>query len=215
MADNGRTTGSFSVRGGDHRRRGLGWLWWLLLALVVIALIAFLLSRNSGDQGDQSGVDVSDDATTGDSGGADPTPADTASGGAVPTAAETGNAGQDPPLTSGGQGLLPLPAGGLATFVDQPVEATSVAVESVVADEGFWVGPSATDRVFVFFAAENAGSESAVQIQAGQPVSFTGTVMPLPPDFEAAFEIDAAEGSDQLAQQGHFIEVPPDAIRQG
>jgi hypothetical protein len=101
----------------------------------------------------------------------------------------------------------------LAAYADQPAEATSAPVESVVSDEGFWVGTSAEDRIFVRLVT--GGAESPVQVEAGRPISFSGTVTTNPPDVETAFGVTAAEGAALLTQQGHHIEVPVAELRQG
>jgi hypothetical protein len=168
-----------------------------------------------GDDGD--GEDGGSTATTGGSGSGGGTTATTggSTGGSTGGGAGGSGGGQPGTITSEGTAILPAPAGGLATYSGKGAQARSVPVESVVADEGFWVGTSETDRVFVFFAADNAGSESRVQVEEGQTISFDGMVKPLPPDFATAFEVDAAEGVDQLEQQGQYIEIAPDAITLG
>lgn len=115
----------------------------------------------------------------------------------------TGQAGQIV-TTDDAQPVLPVPASGLAGFSGTEVEATSVTVESVVADEGFWVGSSTTDRVFVRL---QTSGESPQQVRAGQMVSFTGTVAPVPADVEGELGVEADEGADQLIEQGQLIEV--------
>ncbi len=228
----GPEPGAVSVGDPEGRRkRGLAWLWALLALALIAAAAVFLLARNAWDEGDDSGLDLTndpsrsgedaDDASTderssdegdvGDGSGAvsTPTTADAGSG-------ETGSGGDSPasdsPLTSNGEALLPLPAEGLAAYAGQPAEAKSVAVESVVSDEGFWVGANAQDRVFVRLVT--AGAESPVQIQPGRRVSFTGTVTPNPPDV-STLGVTPDEGADLLTQQTHHIEVQLSDIQQG
>ena len=50
-------------------------------------------------------------------------------------------------------------------------------------------------------------SESPFQVVAGQRVSFTGTVTPTGAGFAERVGVDAAEGAQQLAQQGRRIAV--------
>ena len=123
-----------------------------------------------------------------------------------------GAAASAAPLTSGGTALLPLPAGGLGAYSGAPAEARSVTVESVVSDEGFWVGDSPTERVFVRLVT--GGIESPVGIEAGRTVSFTGTVTPNPADV-GTLGVTAEEGAGLLSKQGQHIEVPLGQIRQG
>ena len=150
--------------------------------------------------GDEAGSSEPAGGTTGGSGGGG------AGGGPGP---------QQGTVTSRGTPILPAPAEGLGAYADEGAQARSVAVESVVADEGFWVGTSETERLFVFFAADNAGTESRVQVEEGQTISFDGVVKTLPQDFASAFGMEPAEGVDQLRQQGHYIEIAPDAITLG
>lgn len=51
-------------------------------------------------------------------------------------------------------------------------------VESVVADEGFWVGDGPGMRVFVRLTPEarNSSGESPFQVEAGQTIELEGTV---------------------------------------
>lgn len=51
------------------------------------------------------------------------------------------------------------------------------------------------------------GGESAPQIEAGQPVTFSGTLRPVPADPAGAFGLTPGDGLDQLTEQGHYLEV--------
>ena len=226
-----RTTGSTSAGGERRRKRGLGWLWALLALAAIAALVIFLIARNAGDEGDDDGnLDTTNEESSSGEGGDDPATDERSggdgSGGAGDWATETtagggGGGGEGAgqpaaggsPLTSEGASLLPVPASGLAAYAGQPADATSAPVESVVSDEGFWVGNSTEDRVFVRLVT--GGAESPVQVAAGRPISFSGTVTANPPDVESAFGVTAAEGAALLTQQGHHIEVPVGGLRQG
>ena len=55
-----------------------------------------------------------------------------------------------------------------------------------------------------------SGADALARVQAlapGQPVTFTGTVRPLPADPATAFALSPEDGLDQLVQQGHYVEV--------
>jgi hypothetical protein len=142
-------------------------------------------------------------AATADDGGSTTTASN--AGGAAATPANGATAGT---LTVGSQSVLPVPASGLAALVGQPATGTGVTVESVVADEGFWVGSSPTDRVFVFLTAEarTTQGESPFQVQAGQRIDLEGTLIALP-TAPADLGVEPPEGADQLAGQGHLIEA--------
>lgn len=92
---------------------------------------------------------------------------------------------------------------GLATLEGQPVQATGVTVESVPADEGFWVG-TGDQRVWV--QLEGSG-ESAFTVQAGQRLTFTAQVVPHDGGFADTVGVTADEGADQLDGQGHHLLV--------
>ncbi len=170
--------------------------------------------RGSGDAGDDQGG-TGAPSTTANGGSSATTDAGsvTTRAGPTTTAVEGGDgAGADSSLTADGEALLPLPAAGLAASSGQTAQATSVVVESVVSDEGFWVGDSADERVFV--RLNTGGAESPVQIEKGSRVSFTGTVTPTPADV-STFGITPEEGADLLTEQGQYIAVELDDIQQG
>jgi len=94
-----------------------------------------------------------------------------------------------------------LPSAGLASFVGKGAEGVAAPVESVVADEGFWVGQSPTNRLFVHL---DVAGESRQQVRAGQRVSFNGTVMKLSDD-PAELGLEPGEGATQLKKQGAYV----------
>ncbi len=161
-----------------------------LALLALLGVLAFLVIRNVADAGDEPGVDVTNDRVGG--------------------AAESGgsSSGGGGTLTAGSRSLLPLSAGSLRSLSGQAVTGKGVVVESVVADEGFWVGASATDRIFVFLLpqARGSGGESGVQVRKGQRVELAGKLQPLPSSV-ATLGVDDAEGAAQLRSQGHYIEA--------
>lgn len=185
--------GSRSLTG--RRQTPLAWLPWLALALLaLLALLAFLIIRNVADDDDRSGVDVRND---------------------TPTAANSGGSGGGgapqppaPALSAGGQDLFQAAAAGsLASLAGRPVEGRGVTVESVVADEAFWVGqPGRRVLVFLTPQARTRAGESPFQVQPGQRITLTGTVRPLPADVPL-FGVDRREGADELRAQAHYVEA--------
>lgn len=206
-----RTGGSHVAGGGDDggKRKGLLALLAALLLLLLLALAAVLLAFNALDKGDRSGLDFrndkkasSDSATP--AAGAQPVP--TTSPGTQAGQAATPGSGN---LVAGGKNVIDEAAAGrYAQLSGQAAVGQKVTVQSVVADEGFWVGPSEQSRVFVFLSpqARSKPGESPFQVQAGQRVDVTGVVKPVPGDL-TPFGVDQAEGSGQLRSQGHYVEA--------
>ncbi|HZG94584.1 MAG TPA: hypothetical protein VEZ46_07715 [Mycobacteriales bacterium] len=212
-----RRPGAGAVSATGQRHHGLGWLPWLLLGLLaLLALLTFLLVRNVGDEGDRSGVDTTNDragSTAGQSGtgqtgtGQAAVSPTTGPAGTGDTAAGAAGAAA---LTSGGKDLLAASAGkaGLEAYAGKEAVGRAVEVQSVVANEGFWVGSSERERVFVFLTPEarNSEGESPFQVKAGQQVNLTGSVDKLPSDL-TPFGVDKSEGADQLRRQGSYVKA--------
>lgn len=201
--DERRSTGAVSVRGRPVRKAPLGWLPWVALLLAgIVGLGALLIARNVGDAGDRPGIDLTDDPAAP---GQDPPGPEAGARGNAPAASAGAGAGS---VTSGGTPLLPIPSGGLAAFGGHVAEGKGVNVESVVADEGFWIGSGPEERLFVLLTTEAKGTkgESPFQVTAGQKIDFAGTVRPLSGE-PSRFGVDRNEGADQLRQQGHYIEL--------
>jgi RNA polymerase sigma factor (sigma-70 family) len=117
----------------------------------------------------------------------------------------------DPTLTSEGRAILPLTGRPpLSRYAGDPVRAQGARVQQVTADEGFWVGTSPRDRVWVQLTGTR---ESRVQIQRGDRVSFTGQMIEHPPGFASRAGVTAREGAALLNQQGYHVEVRADRLR--
>lgn len=155
-------------------------------------------------KGDAIRINVSDGSGGGGAGGSDTTETET----------ETGEAsGGGGALTAGDTALLPLLArGDLTRFDGQEAQATGLTVESVPGDEVFWVGSSEGMRILVRLVL---GSEAAPDIQPGDTVSFSGTVLANPPGFAREVGVTAAEGGTLLARQGVHIEVEAGSLALG
>ncbi len=194
-------TGAYSVGTKEPRRRS-GWLIPLLLllglALLGLLLWAFLHGRSTDDKNNKTAAPSADTSaspsttpSTGPSTSSSPAPSTGPStgAGATPTAPATGGA-----ASATGR----LLAGG------QPVQ-------SVPADEGFWVGNSTTDRVWVQLAG---AGESGYTVKPGDRVSFTaGKVVATGPAFAGQVGVNAAEGAAQLTAQGQHISVAKGDLR--
>ena len=221
------TRGATPVSGrDDNRRKGLLWLG--LAALLLLAVLAAVLIARRDKHGDGVTSATARTTTTSPSATSAPVTTPTTFGGSADSApsssfgpsqptttgrsgvadpgATTGPAGDGSPpakgsVMSGTTPLLPSPSAGFASFVGEDAKGDAVSVESVVADEGFWVGTSPTDRLFVHL---DVASESRQQVRAGQRVSFDGTVRKLTQD-PAQLGLDPDEGATQLKEQGTYV----------
>src|SRR3954452_492610 len=163
--------------GAAPRRRRLGWLWALLGLLAVGLIIAALAGAFSNDDG----------------------AAKKASGGTAGSA-----------LTAGGTALLPPPANGLKPLVGKTATADDVVVQSVVQNsgnpdvlEGFWVGKSKSDRVYVEWGGDVGRNEADFRPKVGEHVGLTGPVRPAPVNPRRALNLDADDAALVRSQGGY------------
>ena len=213
--------GAVRLETDNDRKKRPAWLW-LLLGLLGVAAVLLLLSQcGNNDDRAATGTAPGSTASASTTGSAPsvsttasatgeaadtPTDANIAAGGVGP--ASDGAAGGGT-LTADGTALLPLATaaatdGSLAKYKDQSAAGKGVRVQSVPADEGFWVGTSDKDRVWVQLTGT---SESGYTVKAGDVVTFTGQVTANTADFPAKVGVEAAEGADQLTTQGVHILV--------
>lgn len=109
-------------------------------------------------------------------------------------------------LKVGSQDLLALSAGSLAGTASTAVTG-SAPVQSVVSDEGFWVGNSTTNRVFVYLTpqARASNGESGFQVRAGQSVQLAGQLTKAAAAPQALRGVTPGEGLAQLREQGSYV----------
>ena len=217
---------------GEHRngrKRGLLFGALLLAALVALALLLSQCGGNdpsgSADEAsrtsagaDGSGSAASDASGSGSgSSGADAGGSGSASGSSgAPGAGGGAAAGSGAIVTGDGQSVLDLVGGAdaaaaLGGVTGKPVTGTGVRVLSVPADEGFWVGTSDTQRVWVQLTGQ--AGESPYQVKEGDNVDFDGTVAPHDQAFAGEVGVDDAEGAAQLSSQGQHLEVAKAAVK--
>lgn len=114
-----------------------------------------------------------------------------------------------PLRTTTGVALLPVPSG-LQSLIGEPVVASAVPVDDVVADEAFWVGgPGDDDRILVVVVADG---ESPQRLRTGATVSFQGTLVGHDEAFPATVGVDPDEGADLVAAQGTHVLVPAEDL---
>ena len=108
-------------------------------------------------------------------------------------------------LTAGNATLLPPPAGGLSTQVGQTVTGKDALVQSVNGNEGFFVGPSTNDRVYVEWGGDIGENEaSQFQPQKGDKVNLTGPLQAAGP--KQLEKLKLSEADAQLVRsQGAFV----------
>lgn len=192
-------TGATATTPPAHRRKP--WWLWALLALAALAILLISLAQCGGGDTPQAAAPS-----------AAPSAAPPAAGSAGSGAAGAAGAGT---LTADGASLLPVaaassPSGDLTAQAGKAVTAQGVLVQSVPADEGFWVGDSATDRVWVQL---NGSGESGYAVKQGDRVDFTGTMTAQDPAFAGQIGVDAAEGADQLTTQAEHIQVDKSVLK--
>ena len=113
-------------------------------------------------------------------------------------------------LTVDGEPVFPLseyagPGGDLSRFAGGEAVADRVRVESVPANEGFWLGDNTTNRVWVQLV--DVGVESPYKVEPGDIVSFIGRVVATPSNFPQEVGVTAQEGAQQMRDQRQHIQV--------
>jgi hypothetical protein len=186
------------------------WLLPLILALVALIVLLLLLSR-CGDSDKSKHSSAA--ASTGTVSPADT--ATTAAGSSVP-ASDPGQTGgsstAEGAVTANGYDRLStqtsISQGG---HDGEQAVGHAVKVQSVPADEGFWVGTSATDRLWVQLSGTHG--ESDYKVKQGNAIDFTGTVKAAGKNFATSVGLTASEGAGQLTQQGHYVSAPSISVK--
>ena len=119
---------------------------------------------------------------------------------------DNGNAGnrQSNPaaLTVGGQPLSPT---GIKQQIGQDASGKNVVVQQVIADEGFTVGTSKQDAIYIEYGGAAGKTEGGYHPkQAGERVTLDGPVRPAPADPAETLRLPAAEAA-RVEQQGAYI----------
>jgi hypothetical protein len=108
-------------------------------------------------------------------------------------------------LAAGGSNLLPPPGNGLSGQVGEMVTGRDLVVQSVNGNEGFFVGSSATDRVYVEWGGDVGENEaSRFRPQRGQRVNLTGPLQPAGTTQLRKLKLSAAE-AELVRSQGAFV----------
>lgn len=118
----------------------------------------------------------------------------------------SGSTGAQGTLTADGQSLLPPSQDGtLKRFNGRAGEGRAIVVQSIVKGEGFWVGTSQTDRVYVEFGGQVGQNENGFHpTRTGVKVNLTGPVRDAPKDPAKNLKLSSADA--QLVQaEGIYI----------
>jgi RNA polymerase sigma factor (sigma-70 family) len=107
-------------------------------------------------------------------------------------------------LTTSGR-ILPTSASKLAKHVGKRVKGHAMAVASVPSDEGFWVG-SRDARVFVKLTTQGS-KESPPRIEAGEHVTFIGSLKRHGHSFARSNGVTEGEGAGELRRSPQHIVV--------
>jgi hypothetical protein len=125
----------------------------------------------------------------------------------VVTAAPTVGAAVPATLSVGGVRFLPTArVGSMTADVGRVAVAVDVPVQSVPADEGFWIGAGPGRRVWVQLRSRG---ESRVRVRAGERASFTGAVVRVPAGMPAKVGLSSADGAAELSAAGGYVLVDP------
>jgi hypothetical protein len=108
-------------------------------------------------------------------------------------------------LKAGKQLLLPLSTSGkLAAAPGQNVVGTGMVVRSIVPGQGFWVGGSRVNRVYVQWGAADAKTESGYRPGPSQKVDLAGPVRPAPADTRKTLKL-SQEDAAKVTAEGAYI----------
>jgi RNA polymerase sigma factor (sigma-70 family) len=116
-----------------------------------------------------------------------------------------------PPIVtvSGAEPVVPGTSGGLDQYVGEPVRAEDATVRWVPGDEGFWVG---TGPETVMWVSLKTSGESAIDIDQGDTIAFSGVIRRNPSGFVADLGLKGAD-AQRLRKQEHHIVVPAGDLR--
>ena len=185
--------GARSIGAGEKRKKKGGVLKWLLPLLLLLIVAAILIALLSGGDDD-------DAAST-----ANPPAAQQSQGAGAGAGANAAGTGRNGTLTAAQHSLLGAEAATFGAAIGQPVTGTGLEVLSV-ADEGFFVGTSEQDRVYVEFGAGVGEDETAADFTpaVGDRVNLEGELRPAPAEPGRTLHLEAAD-AQVVEQQGAFV----------
>ncbi len=103
------------------------------------------------------------------------------------------------------QPLVPTPPSGLGSLAGDPAKGTAVVVQSVNGNEGFFVGPTVADRVYIEWGGDVGANEaSRFQPKVGEKVDLTGPVQKASRSELKRLGLPA-DAEELVEQQGGFV----------
>ncbi len=212
-------------------KRGGGLLWlWLLLGALALALVIWAIAAALDDDDDEfeaavpiATEEVEEPDTTEDAEAeeteATATAEETEATATAEETAATATAEETVTAEPAVPGSAPVGAvligdvdiltddTGVLELVGQPVEANTVEVRELVADEAFFVGPEAGQTIMVrlpAFAGED-DPESPFSVEEGATVSFTGTLQEI--DEALLGELQLYDPAEDLETGEVYVQV--------
>lgn len=202
-----RPPGATGVGGAPARRK---WVLPLILGLLGLLALLLLLSQCGGDDDPAKPAAATTAPTATTPTATTPSVSDTTPSGAASAGAD--QAGQAGTVVSGGDDLLGAAnAANLPGHDTEQAEGRAVRVQSVPADEGFWVGTSETERLWVQLTGTRG--ESDYEVKQGDTVDFTGTITRATSGFADKAGVTAAEGAEQLTKLGYYVSAPASSVK--
>jgi hypothetical protein len=208
-----RDTGAHAAT--EKRGGGLLWLW-LLLGALVLGLVIWAIAAALDDDDDDvdAGLPVvTDEVEEPEETEATEDAEETATTEATEDAEETATTEPAEPSSADvgvilvGDVDILADETDLAALVGQPVEANTVEVRELVADEAFFVGPEVGQTVMVrlpAFAGEDE-PESPFSVEQGDTVSFTGTLQEI--DDALLSELQLYNPAEELETGQVYVQV--------
>jgi len=107
-------------------------------------------------------------------------------------------------LSAGGAQLIPAPANGLSSEVGKSATGRDVVVQSVNGNEGFFVGSSTKDRVYVEWGGDVGADEATFQPEVGQRVDLSRPVKAAPEKAARVLNLDKTD-AQLVKRQGAYV----------
>ena len=170
-----------------EEKRGISPIWWILGLIILVAIVWWIVAANNDGEGVVEGAPG------------------TVVPAAVPAAATDADAVTD---------VMMLVDASAANLVGRQVHLDAVEVQSVVSDRGFWVGPDASQRLFVVRTNQSLpATPPDGAVNQGQRVAVFGTVQRMPANLSQAGTPWNLMSTDSAALAATGVYVSADSVR--